>query len=394
MKKKILMILLILTMLLLISCNQNQNNSYQLNESYLHVIEEKDEALNQLESINVTHQHLIEELKSKNDVLLNEIKKINETNKKAIKKLTDINYFAYYIGDPVVDDFVGFVLEVYSNTNELIWIQSWNHVQVNKNVEIVPIVYEEFLYITVDHNLYCYNLKTGQELYIINDLINNKNQPIFDSDGFTYIYGNNAPYLMKYKNDELICSFNDISIKEINKISFHDDIAVLEINNGSNYSVIDNELYKLHPNDLEVCLFYEESIIPIDYRENDFNYEDYFGKALGVEVSQITEDAGPYTLSFNKIFEYDNVIMRGFKSKDSEEDLYWIKEFTITSPLFSTYRGIKVGDSYDDLITAYPNGYYQKEYNNYQFSESFLDTINFEIKDNTIMSINLIRYLP
>jgi len=125
-------------------------------------------------------------------------------------------------------------------------------------------------------------------------------------------------------------------------------------------------------------------------------------KVLGKPISEEIEVLGPgsdtFMGSYIKKSKYNGFDIT-FMSPKGDGKKYWILDMKTNNPIYKTKRGIKTGDSINDLTRVYSNidivrdGRTDENNCAYNFNDK-MDYIEFEVNNGKITEIRLYRELP
>lgn len=124
-----------------------------------------------------------------------------------------------------------------------------------------------------------------------------------------------------------------------------------------------------------------------------------FGLPVSEEVKVLGPGADTFTGSFVKKVKYSDFEIT-FMSPKGDGKKFWILDMKTNSAMYHTKRGVKAGDSVEDLLKAYPNinivqdGRTDKNNCAYELNENRINFVMFEAANGKITEIKLFRELP
>ncbi len=145
----------------------------------------------------------------------------------------------------------------------------------------------------------------------------------------------------------------------------------------------------------QLAFVYQEKAIAISDIMNDEKIESILGKADEIKSHTYTKDDGLNMDQLNgmteKEYKYPGLVI---KTIDATEDKKaFIFSIEITDPKYPTARNIKVGDSFEKLKEAYPEGNLMggelsDEEDDFRYEPvNYVDVMSFHIKDKEVKSI-------
>jgi hypothetical protein len=147
----------------------------------------------------------------------------------------------------------------------------------------------------------------------------------------------------------------------------------------------------------QLAFVFNEHIIGISNEVNDEVIESMLGKADMISEHTYSADDGRNMDQLigktEKHYQYPGLIIKTIGSK--EDDKAFIFSIEITDSKFPTVRGIKAGDSFEELKEAYPEGNLlggelSDQEDDYRYEPAnYWDVMNFHIKDKKIESIQM-----
>ena len=145
----------------------------------------------------------------------------------------------------------------------------------------------------------------------------------------------------------------------------------------------------------QLAFVYEDNIIALSDIVDDQKIENMLGKADEIKSHTYSKDDGknmdPLEGMTEKQYNFPGVVIKTIDAtKDKKFLIFSIK---ITDPKYPTIRNIKVGDSFEKLKEAYPEGNLlggelSNEEDDFRYEPvNYVDTMSFHIKDKKIESI-------
>ncbi len=147
----------------------------------------------------------------------------------------------------------------------------------------------------------------------------------------------------------------------------------------------------------QLAFIYKENTIALSDIVDDEKIESMLGKAKEIKTHTYSEDDGLNMDQLNGMTE-KQYIFPGLviKTIDASEDKkFFIHNIEITDAKYTTTRNIKVGDSFDKLKEAYPEGYLlggelSDQEDDFRYEPvNYVDTLMFHIKDKKVESIKI-----
>lgn len=151
----------------------------------------------------------------------------------------------------------------------------------------------------------------------------------------------------------------------------------------------------------QLAFIYKENTIALSDIVDDQKIESMLGKADEIKSHTYSQDDGlnmdPLNGMTEKQYEYPGIVI---KTIDATEDKKaFIFNIEITDAKYPTIRNIKVGDSYDKLKEAYPEGYLlggelSDHEDDFRYEPvNYVDVMTFHIKDKKVESISIFTLL-
>ncbi len=145
----------------------------------------------------------------------------------------------------------------------------------------------------------------------------------------------------------------------------------------------------------QLAFVYQENTIALSDIVDDEKIESMLGKADEIKSHTYSEDDGLNMDQLNgmteKQYQFPGLVI---KTIDATEDKkFFIFNIEITDPKYPTIRNIKVGDSFEKLKEAYPEGNLlggelSDEEDDFRYEPvNYVDVMSFHIKDKKIESI-------
>lgn len=149
------------------------------------------------------------------------------------------------------------------------------------------------------------------------------------------------------------------------------------------------------PTTSEFTIKYNNKYLPLGAWENDIALETILEKPVSEKIEQLGAGADTFTGSYVKTKIYQGLEL-GLMSPKENGKTFFIDQILITSDKYATNRDIKVGDSYEKLLTAYSfktDGEeavnVNKQNHTYTFNENGYNYIYFEVGNGVVKSITL-----
>ncbi len=151
----------------------------------------------------------------------------------------------------------------------------------------------------------------------------------------------------------------------------------------------------------QLAFLYKENTIALSDIVDDKKIEDILGKAKEIKTHTYSADDGLNMDQLNGMTE-KQYIFPGLviKTIDASEDKnFFIHSIEITDAKYTTTRNIKVGDSFDKLKEAYPEGNLlggeiSDQEDDFRYEPvNYVDTMIFHIKDKKVESIQIATLL-
>ncbi len=145
----------------------------------------------------------------------------------------------------------------------------------------------------------------------------------------------------------------------------------------------------------QLAFVYEDNIIALSDIVDDQKIESMLGKADEIKSHTYSKDDGKNMDQLEgmteKQYNFPGIVIKTIDAtKDKRFLIFSIK---ITDPKYPTIRNIKVGDSFENLKEAYPEGNLlggelSNEGDDFRYEPvNYVDAMNFHIKDKKIESI-------
>lgn len=145
----------------------------------------------------------------------------------------------------------------------------------------------------------------------------------------------------------------------------------------------------------QLAFVYRDNVIALSDIVDDQKIESMLGKADEIKSHTYSKDDGKNMDTLEGMTEkqyiYPGILIKTIDAtKDKKFFIYSIK---ITDPKYPTIRNIKVGDSFEELKEAYPEGNLlggelSNQEDDFRYEPvNYVDTMNFHIKDKKIESI-------
>ncbi len=151
----------------------------------------------------------------------------------------------------------------------------------------------------------------------------------------------------------------------------------------------------------QLAFLYKENTIALSDIVDDKKIEDILGKPKEIKTHTYSADDGLNMDQLNGMTE-KQYIFPGLviKTIDASEDKnFFIHSIEITDAKYTTTRNIKVGDSFDKLKEAYPEGNLlggeiSDQEDDFRYEPvNYVDTMIFHIKDKKVESIQIATLL-
>ncbi|MFZ5969061.1 MAG: hypothetical protein ACOYVK_18045 [Bacillota bacterium] len=138
------------------------------------------------------------------------------------------------------------------------------------------------------------------------------------------------------------------------------------------------------------------SLMDWDY---EMNLEDLFGKPIQEEIQQLGTGSDTFEGSYIKKLKFPRIEFELFSPKDNGKS-FFILRMEVEDPKYQTARGVKVGDSLEELRKTYPeikpilDG--REDINNrgYMIEEGAYNYITFEVQQGIIIKIKIYHEFP
>lgn len=145
----------------------------------------------------------------------------------------------------------------------------------------------------------------------------------------------------------------------------------------------------------QLAFVYEENVIAISDIVDDQKIESMLGKADEIKSHTYSIDDGKNMDQLNgmteKQYYFPGLVIKAIGAGEDKKS--FIFSIEITDPKYPTIRNIKVGDSFEKLKEAYPEGVLlggelTDEEDDFRYEPvNYVDVMNFHIKDKKIESI-------
>ncbi len=151
----------------------------------------------------------------------------------------------------------------------------------------------------------------------------------------------------------------------------------------------------------QLAFVYQENAIAISDIVNDEKIESMLGKADEIKSHTYSKDDGlnmdPLNGMTEKQYQFPGLVIKTIDAtEDKKSFIFHIK---ITDPKYPTIRNIKVGDSFEKLKEAYPEGSLaggelSDQEDDFRYEPvNYVDAMIFHIKDKKIESIQIYTLL-
>lgn len=134
--------------------------------------------------------------------------------------------------------------------------------------------------------------------------------------------------------------------------------------------------------------------------DNEINLYELLGKPLSEDIQELGQVADTFAGSFIKTLNYDGLRVRLFSPKDNGKT-FWVMEIVVSGGVYKTFRGIKVGDSLQEVKEKYPHVSKVKDGrvsdNNCAYEIVGVEGYNylrFEILNGTVSEIRIFHEMP
>lgn len=145
----------------------------------------------------------------------------------------------------------------------------------------------------------------------------------------------------------------------------------------------------------QLAFVYQENTIAISDIADDQKIESMLGKADEVKSHTYSEGDGLNMDQLNglteKQYQYPGLVIKTINAAEDKKS--FIFNIEITDPKYPTVRNIKVGDSFEKLKEAYPEGNLlggelSDQEDDFRYEPvDYVDVMNFHIKDKKVESI-------
>jgi hypothetical protein len=235
---KEIFLLLCFCCIFLIACNKPQN-----------LAEKPERSTEEMESILNEYENNIDQLIEENADLKLQLEKMTEALEDLKEKdTTEIivdtkdlitvdghRFRISYAGQEVLEDGIVIVLEAYDSENQVLWIKTWEGIQVSELPLISqPSIYENKIYIVIDGNLNIINLKTGEILKTIETVGHSDASPMIDQKGTVFTIGQYKPYVTAINAEgKIIWQIEDDKFLNAYAIELIDQMLQIKTFNGT-----------------------------------------------------------------------------------------------------------------------------------------------------------------
>jgi hypothetical protein len=151
----------------------------------------------------------------------------------------------------------------------------------------------------------------------------------------------------------------------------------------------------------QLAFLYKENTIAISDIVDDKKLESLLGKPEKIKSHTYSPDDGlnmdPLNGMTEKQYQYKGLVIKTIDGAEDKQS--FIFSIEITDKKYPTVRNIKVGDSYDKLKEAYPEGNLTggeltNEEDDFHYEPvNYVDAMNFHIKDKKVESISIYTLL-
>ncbi|MDF3002268.1 MAG: hypothetical protein K0Q48_2387 [Bacillota bacterium] len=147
----------------------------------------------------------------------------------------------------------------------------------------------------------------------------------------------------------------------------------------------------------QLAFVYKENTIAISDIADDQKMESMLGKADEIKSHTYSQDDGRNMDQLNgkteKQYQYPGLVIKTLDIAENNEPL--IFQIEITDPNYPTVRNIKVGDTFEKLQEAYPEGTLlggelTDQEDDFRYEPvNYVDVMTFHIKDKKVESIQI-----
>jgi len=151
----------------------------------------------------------------------------------------------------------------------------------------------------------------------------------------------------------------------------------------------------------QLAFVYKENAIAISDIVDDEKITNLLGKADEIKSHTYSKDDGLNMDQLNgmteKQYQFPGLIIKTIDATEDKKS--FIFNIEITDPQYPTIRNIKVGDSYEELKAAYPEGNLMggelsDEEDDFRYEPvNYVDVMTFHIKDKKVESIQIYTLL-
>jgi hypothetical protein len=146
--------------------------------------------------------------------------------------------------------------------------------------------------------------------------------------------------------------------------------------------------------DQEFCVYKGENFIPIKAWENEIDVVKVAGEVIESNTIILGTTSDTFAGSYSKTVTYKGLNLEMFSPKDNGKT-FWIETIEVTGYGFSTYRGIEIGKTLDDLFKFYPEivNYDDENYFYYNPNDEYMH-IEFKVKKGIVVSFQIKYVMP
>jgi len=154
-------------------------------------------------------------------------------------------------GGKVLEDGVIVIFELYDEDNYLIWLKTWEHIDVTElSLNSYPTVFQGDLYIVVDGSLNIIDLITGDTKMIVDDVGKSEAAPVIDENGTVFTIGQYEPFVTAIDNEgEIIWQIRDKELTHAYEIKIDNDVLLVETLSGTCTLTKDGEINSISKDD-------------------------------------------------------------------------------------------------------------------------------------------------
>lgn len=166
---------------------------------------------------------------------------------------------------------------------------------------------------------------------------------------------------------------------------------------------IEEDIVKESGNDVlkQLAFVYQDNTITISDIADDQKIEKMLGKADEIKSHTYSDNDGRNMDQLNgmteKQYYFPGLVIKTINA--TEDKKFFIFSIIITDPKYQTIRNVKVGDSLEKLIEAYPEGKLlgdglSGEEDDFRYEPvDYVDAMSFHIKDKKVESISMYKLL-